>query len=230
MSRILRNFLAATVLSAPLLTHAAALFVIDDFSTPQTGTSIVQHAAILGGERDVIANGAASFEANGGLATASLPSGATSNFVLLDYDGADNSTATSFLLSGFDITAGGTRDRFRIDVSSVTGTVGATVRTAESLSNYAERTINVSSTGTVDFLLSDFGFVGSNDFSSVERIFLRFNLDADESITISQFSLVGIGDSDNPHQVPEPATLVLLALGLSGLALRRRRRRESAVT
>jgi hypothetical protein len=88
-------------------TAAAETIVVDDFTTASSGTSFVQGSGILGGERDVVANGQATFSASAGVAQMALPSG-TSTFVLLDYDGLDgNAGLASFLLGDLDLTDGG---------------------------------------------------------------------------------------------------------------------------
>jgi len=228
MMRMLSAMGVAAVLAVPL--RAQTTFVLDNFTAVQNGTSSVQSPSIVGGERDVIANGGSTFSAGSGLGSAALGAGLNSNFVLLDYDGLDNSTATNFGLNGFDVTQGGTMDRFRLYVESVTGTVSATVRMAEAGQtslDYTDLSLSISSAGAFDFLLPSFPVAANVDITSVERMFLRFNLDAGESITVSRFELFGPGTG--PVPVPEPATAGLVVVGIAAaLAFRRRSASRSA--
>lgn len=213
----------ATIVALPL--GAQPSLTLDDFTVAQSGTSSVQDPSLLGGERDVVANGNATFTAGGGLGTAALGTGFTSTFVMLDYDGLDNNPGSvAFLLGNFDVTQGGTMDRFRLHIESVTGTVRTTVRMAENLvtvADFTERFVDISSAGTFDILFSSFAAAANVDITSVERIFLRFNLDAGESISIREFALAGSGTG--PAPVPEPAAAALLALGMLALGARARR-------
>ncbi|HRJ22090.1 MAG TPA: PEP-CTERM sorting domain-containing protein [Bryobacteraceae bacterium] len=237
MKRILWGFAPAALMLTLSGVAPAAPIIIDDFSTPSSGQGAFPGTGILAGERDVITGGSSTFTAGSGSGTAALGTGLTSTFVLLDYDGLDGSTATVFLLGGLDITNGGLLDRFQIEITAVTGTVRTTVRVAEDLQtadDYTERWIDISSAGTYEILFSSFSPAANVDFESVERMFLRFNLDAEESITVSGFSIVGDpnagngnGNGNGPAPIPEPSTVALLGLGLAAVEVVRRRRQSA---
>lgn len=243
MKRILCGFGTALFALGLLVPAEAAPIIIDDFSFASSGSGSFADPGIVGGERDVIANGASTFTAGGGLGTAALGAGQSSTFVMLDYDGLDGSTATVYLLGGLDITNGGLLDRFLVEVTAVTGTVATRVRVAESgdsINDYTESTINISAPGSYEFLFSSFFAASNVDFESVERMFLRFGLDAEESITVSGFSIVGApstgngnggsnggGGSNGPAPIPEPSTVALLGLGLAAVEVARRRRQNA---
>lgn len=239
MKRVLCGFGTVLFALGLLVPAGAAPIIIDDFSTPSSGQGAFPGTGILAGERDVITGGSSTFTAGGGSGTAALGTGLSSTFVMLDYDGLDGSTATVFLLGGLDITNGGLLDRFQIEITAVTGTVRTTVRVAEdlqTLDDYTERWIDISSPGTYEILFSTFPTAANVDFESVERMFLRFNLDAEESITVSGFSIVGDpnagngngnGNGNGPAPIPEPSTVALLGLGLAAVEVVRRRRQNA---
>jgi hypothetical protein len=238
MKRILCGFVQAALVVTLAGVAPAAPIIIDDFSTPSSGSGAFPGTGIVGGERDVIANGGSTFTAGSGSGTAALGTGLNSTFVMLDYDGLDGSTATVFLLGNLDITNGGLLDRFQIEITAVTGTVRTTVRVAEDLQtidDYTERWIDISNPGTYEILFSAFSPAANVDFESVERMFLRFNMDAEESITVSGFSIVGDpagngngnGNGNGPAPIPEPSTVALLGLGLAAVEVVRRRRQNA---
>lgn len=204
----------------------AAIITIDDFSADQAvpagGNSFVDDAGILGGQRDVVANGAGTtFNAAGGVGTAAATG---SSFVLLDYDGPDdNASGSSFLLGDIDLTGGGMNDRFFLDITSVTGSILATVRVAESLSDYSEATLSgISTAGLFELPFANLSNVGTGgNVNAAKRVFLRFNLDADEQVSITNFY---VGGDSTTAPVPEPASAALLGLGLCAAALLRKRR------
>ncbi len=177
-------------------TAAAEVVVVDDFTTASTGTSIVQGSGILGGERDVVANGQATFSASAGVAQMALPSG-TSSFVLLDYDGLDGSAGlASFLLGDLDLADGGSNDGVFIEVTAITGTVMATARVAESLEVYSQASISISDTGMAYIPFSAFSVNwgdAADMLASAKRFFVRFNFDVGEAITVGE---IHIGTED----------------------------------
>ena len=208
-----------------LTSTQAAPITIDDFSTDQTvsagGSGFVDDPGILGGQRDVIANGAGTtFNAAGSAATMTATG---SNFVMLDYDGMDdNAGVSSFLLGDIDLTAGGVNDRFFLNITSVTGSVQATVRVAESLTAYSEGSFTVSAADLYAFAFTSLSNVGAGgDVTAAKRVFLRFNLDQDEAVTIDNFY---VGASGNQTTVPEPSTVALFGLGLFAVAALRNKR------
>ncbi len=172
-------------------TASADIVLVDDFTTASTGSSIVQGSGILGGERDVVANGQATFSASAGTAQMTLPSG-TSTFVLLDYDGLDGSNITSFLLGDLDLADGGSNDGVFIEVTAITGTVMATARIAESLEVYSQASIPISDTGMAYIPFSAFSDNWGDPadlLASAKRFFVRFNLDVGEAITVSEIHI-----------------------------------------
>ncbi len=218
--------LSLTLIAAGAAT--AAPITIDDFSTaqiiPAGLNGSVQNAGILGGERDVIANGSGTtFTATGGSAMMGTTGGP--NFVLLDYDGVDGSTSSAYLLGDIDLTGGGINDSFQLNVASISGSVDWTVRVAESASSYNEGVVSISSPGIIQFsfasLSSQLGL--GADFTGVERVTLRFNFDTNESITVENFSV----GSAQTRPVPEPSSGALFGLGLCAVAALRRKRRLS---
>ena len=162
----------------------AAPLLIDDFTTAQSGTSSIQGGGILGGERDIVANGSAEAVIGSGMANMSLPAGENSNFVIADYDGQDGSAgAPAFLLGDVDLTDGGTNKGLELDVISVTGTVSLTIRISLDVSTAVEQTLVIDAPGP--FLVPFSSFPGDTSVvETVNRLVFRFELDAGEEITI----------------------------------------------
>lgn len=173
-------------------TAIAGRIIVDDFTTASSGTGFVQGAGILGGERDVVANGQATFSANAGQAQLALSAGTAANFVLLDYDGIDQNVAVSFLLGDLDLTDGGSNAGVFIQVAAITGTVVATFRVAESLQEYSETSVAISDVGMVFVPFSAFSNslgVAADLLASAKRFFVRFNFDVGEAITVDAIYL-----------------------------------------
>lgn len=215
----------------------AVALTIDDFSTSQTPavTGIGNFAAggdILGGERDVNLADGISFEATGGEATivATSPTGTgVSSFAFLLYDGSDASNVASLGLGGAAVDEGGLADRFLLDLLEISGTTLSTilrVEIYETINDGAGAQVdlpfNVSTPTTIEIPFASFSPFGlGGDFNSVEQINLSFsNLVDGQRIVFDNFRT---GTAVGPT-VPEPGTVLLLGLGLLGMAAVRRKR------
>ncbi len=221
----MKGFLLSSALALATTGLAtAAPITIDDFSADQVITSgsngTVDDPGILGGERDVVANGSGTtFTAAGGSATFGTTGAA--NFVGLDYDGIDDSTGgPAFLLGDVTLTGGGMNDRFLLDVTSITGPVDLTIRVSESSTVSSQASTIITSAGLFEFTFASIGVV---DYTSAQRVLACFTLDTDESITINNFS-VGAG---RMQPVPEPSSAALMGLGLCAFAVWRKKRQTS---
>jgi hypothetical protein len=123
-------------------------------------------------------------------------------------------TATlRYLPSNLDLTAGGTLDRIEVDLFSVTlpSASNGTLQIAltDDQSNGDTVSVDFTSAGTYQFPFS--AFSGDVDLTSISMIRLR-NVAADAA-GVSAWRVSEI------RVIPEPATAVLLALGLAGLAV-----------
>ena len=170
----------------------------------------------------MVANGSATFNSTGGQATLATP---ISNFVLLDYDGDDDSAgAPAFLLGGLDLTDGGMNNVFVLDIASLAGgTINFNVRITTGVAgvNTSQANGSINSAGLYEVAFSNLS-AGAGDVSSVDRLTFRFDLESGQSITLNQISADA---SSVSSEVPEPGSAALLGLGLAAIAFWRRKSR-----
>jgi hypothetical protein len=168
--------------------HAAEV-VIDDFTTAQSASGSVDGAGILGGERDATVIGSNQLNISGGLAMMSLPLLQSGAFIILQYDGNDGGSQTSYDLGDVDLTDGGNNDRIVLNVTALSGSVQGLVYIAEGESEFAVVDFDIDHAGLYQLpfqslTISDPPMV----FTSINRIDLRIIMDPGESITLNQFS------------------------------------------
>lgn len=128
------------------------------------------------------------------------------------YDGVDGSSNSNYGLN-LDVTGGGTNDRFRIDITSLTGTVDIFIWIGEGENDGLTKQRTVSAAGIQDFLLEDFLLVyGSDgvDLAAVKEISVSFyGLTDGESVVVD--SLVFTGNLTPPNPVdPNAGAIAVL--------------------
>lgn len=229
----------------------AKALLIDDFSvgstniTANSGTTSVQDvesvAGVLGGEREVtvVWNGPAgnTGDLNGRIAGDSYQHGqgpAVRGQSYLVYDGSGDANndpidiaATG--LGGIDLTADGAF-AFALDLlfADLTGSNALKILVYTDENNYSElsRVISAAAPPAVRYLFPFASFVqglgatGAADFTNVGAIVLVIEGNSEPAldVQIDHFATV----------VPEPASLVLMGIGLSCFGMRRLRSRRQA--
>ena len=199
----------------------ASALLIDNFSSPDdysfsagsawvsSTTQYLDPADTLGGARgwSLKANGSGemayfSFPEGGG--SADLTAGVSGGILRLRY-GQDASGAPTILLP-FDLTEGGTLNRFEVDLSavSVTGLLEVGVRQDSDGANFFA-SVAVSAPGLVSIPYSSFS--GSPDFTDIDLISFEFSTESTGTIEFTEF-----------RAVPEPSVASLMAVGLLSLA------------
>lgn len=210
--------LLAVLLPAP----TARGLTIDDFSGADqsvTGSSTAgseELAPVLGGVRFVLAlpSGTGSFSTTAGGGAGSLShTGDGSGTGFFQYDGVVDNNAP--LLGGgldIDLTQGGSLDRFRIEVLSVSRFSEVLRVTVADSDSIGEVSVTVFGPGSYKVLFSD--YFQHVDFTDIRVLRLGTETQFGEStVVLGSFSAT-----------PEPSTALLFAGGLLALGLRARRR------
>ena len=224
--------LSVSIFVSPLGASAADA-VIDSFVTPQEAPgggirNVADGSGVLGGERDIdtflnmSANGAVANQMQIWIPINSTLTGRAGGDIT--YDGNDNNPSGSSFsgLGSIDLTGGGSNDRFRFEVTSVSqssATLSFQLLQYSGSTKASEFSMLLPTTpGIYEIPFSSFVFLtdpfyqatGPVDFHSVGYANLHFEMVKGESITI-----------DNIIAVPEPSVLAL-GLGVAALLLRRR--------
>jgi len=167
----------------------AAEVVIDDFTTAQSVTGVVDGTGILGGERDASVQGSNLLNISAGSAVMSLPLDQAGEFIILEWDGNDGSTNVGYGLGEVDITNSASNDRIYLGVAAVSGAIDVTIRIYETPSLLLEVNLLIDETGLIQIPFDDFLVsTPAPDLTSINRIILRAIMNPGESITINKFS------------------------------------------
>lgn len=227
------------LVGAPL---AASALVIDDFGAsqavtiglggppnPVVSTGGVAAGGAVGGSRSVVlertaSGGSASvdvgFSASDALSV-STGAGVVANALLI-YDGDTDSTPNTTGLGGVDVTEGGVNSLLRLLVEADQSDVAIRVTFHEGTNNSSADLITTGGNtfGSPLLLVANLaaltpGGTGAADLTNVGAITVEIFGPTSFDVSIRQFEAA----------VPEPGTLALLGLGLSGLAYGGRRSR-----
>jgi len=167
----------------------AAEVVIDDFTTAQSVTGVVDGTGILGGERDASVQGSNLLNISAGSAVMSLPLDQAGEFIILEWDGNDGSTNVGYGLGEVDITNSASNDRIYLGVAAVSGAIDVTIRIYETPSLLLEVNLLIDETGLIQIPFDDFLVsTPAPDLTSINRIILRAIMNPGESITINKFT------------------------------------------
>jgi hypothetical protein len=183
------TLLGATGVLALSTQAQAQYLLIDDFTTVQSETGVVDGAGILGGERDISVSGDHSLSIGSGTAQAKRSAGVDPGFAVFFWDGDDNTTTVSLDLGPVDLTDGGQNDRFYFDVQEIFGTANLAVQVYTTNSDFSQVVVNISQPGPYQLLFSDIDMAPINpaDFTSVGRLAFRIIMGAGENITLGPF-------------------------------------------
>ena len=228
---MLKTTLSVIAFSALMLGSAQAL-TIDTFNTNQSvidgigagaSSSVVSDATnILGTDRTVsieqLGPGSTPSEVNINLGTPGiLTLGNTDAFSVssITYNGSGGAG-----LGGVDVTEGGNDDRFTL--FQVTGDfpTNITITVADYLANTASLTVASAPLGTnVPLFFEYASFLGDVvDFTMIDIINI-------ELVTTNEQADLQLDFFGTTSEIPEPAVLAILGLGLTGLGFARRFRR-----
>jgi len=115
--------------------------------------------------------------------------------------------------SPFDLTQGGTLDRFEVEITAAFGTPELRFNIIDGASLFATPAAPITGAGTLTFLFSDFFLAGGPpailDLTQVDELRVVGQVYGDFSVS-------------NIAAVPEPSMALLLSMGLLGLAWPRR--------
>lgn len=227
------KLLAVAATAATLVGVQANALTIDDFTTGQslsvntvtTASNSAAGAGILGGTRvavvNVTATGGNSLDVliAGGEANTSQGSG-VSGSTRFEWDGDGTTGITTTGLGGVDLTDAGASTLVRYGVTSddlpftltmtIWDMVGGVSTGVKALPG------GIVPGPAINFDLLFASFVGTADLANVGAVALDIQGVANADLT---FDFITTTD-----QVPEPATLALMGLGLAGLGLARRRK------
>lgn len=224
-------FVCALLLLCPLTLRANPVsdVSIDSFATSQSAPggvntrSTAVGSGILGGERDV--NTFLTMSANGtvpGQLRVAFPEGLLTGRAGGDitYDGVDGNPSASFFggLGSVDLTQGGVNDRFRFDITSVTGSSATLLIDVFSVNHGSSIQLNLPhSPGYFDVPFSALLPHGSPfafpvDFHNVGYIDFHFEMNTGDAVVM-----------DSITAVPEPSALALISCASFGFLTMRRR-------
>ena len=234
MNKISR-FTATLLLLCPFMLRATPAIdvLIDSFTTPQSAPggadtrNVADGGGILGGERDSISF--LTLSANGtvpGQLRVAFPNGLLTGRAGADitYDGVDGNPSYSYFggLGSVDLTQGGVNDRFRFDITSVTGSAILSIDVF-SVNHGSSIQLNLpNGPGLFDVPFSAFTAHGSPfafpvDFHNVGYIDFHFNMAGGDAVVLDSIITT----------VPEPSSLTLItSVSAALLGMRRNKNRH----
>ena len=246
-SKIVQRAALALVAALTVLVSAAAApaaVVIDDFSAPFPGPLVeigstypdptlikTTDAAILGLERDLLfdVNGAATLTtliATVGGGNLTFNSGSPGTITTLQYDGIDGDQVVPTALvnaeglGGINLATGATQSIYLSFLSIEGGyqpTTGISIEVHSGVTVATFQALVPDSSAPMIFYAPMASFTNPSVFTNVTSIQITINTTGAANV---DFILDEIGTTTD---VPEPATMGLLGLGLLGLVARRRK-------